>query len=115
MRYLAATLFACLLFASTARAQPLGECEKAARQGGPCGCWAAHHFGLPRMFRRLNLWLANQWLAFPHVAPAPGTAAVWPGRHVAPVVAVDGDKVEVNDSWGQHWVRKRGLVFVRPG
>jgi len=91
------------------------QCRIAAGEGGPCGCWAAEHFGLPRMLGHLNLWLANAWLAFPHVEAAPGTAAVWPGRHVAPVLAVAADKVMVADSWATHWVKRRGLVFVRPG
>lgn len=90
------------------------QCRIAAAKGGPCGCWAAEHFGLPRMMGRLNLWLANSWLAFPHVPAAPGTAAVWPGRHVAPVVAVEADKAMVADSWATHWVSRRGLVFVDP-
>ena len=98
----------------------LGECAQAARQGGPCGCVAARHFGLPRMLKvgnaTFNLWLADQWLAaFARVSQAPGTAAVWPHRHVAAVVDTAADKVLVADSWATHWVNKRGLIFVMPG
>jgi hypothetical protein len=51
---------------------------------------------------------------FPRVAPAPGTVAIWPGRRVAPVIASDGDRVTVRDSWGTHSVSTKGLVFVDP-
>lgn len=93
------------------------ECRTAARQGGPCGCWATEHFGLPRMYHGHNLWLAKEWAAaFPHTSPAPGTAAVFGrGYHVAPVVAVNGDgTVTVADSWATHNVRISGLTFVNP-
>jgi hypothetical protein len=84
--------------------------------GGPCGCWAAHHLlGIDaHVWRGINLWLANDWLRFPHVEPAPGTAAVWPHRHVAPVVAVANGRVQVHDSWATHWVSTRKLTFVQP-
>lgn len=90
-----------------------GSCRTAARMGGPCGCWAAEHFfGSPVR----ELWLARNWLRFPHTSPAAGTAAVWPnGHHVAPVVAVNGDgTVTVADSWGTHPVRMARLTFVQP-
>jgi hypothetical protein len=91
------------------------ECQTARRLGGPCGCFASEHFGLPRGYHGMNLWLANDWLNFPHVSPAPGTAAVWPGRHVAPVVGVNGDgTVTVSDPIGTRRVRSTGLVFVAP-
>jgi hypothetical protein len=92
-------------------------CRVAASMGGPCGCWAAHILldRLDHVWRGINLWLANDWLRFPHVAPGPGTAAVWPGRHVAPVIAVNSDRtVTVRDSWAVHRVRVVGLVFVQP-
>jgi hypothetical protein len=94
-----------------------GPCRTAASMGGPCGCWAAYTLlgRLDHVWRGINLWLANDWLRFPHVAAAPGTAAVWPGRHVAPVVGVNGDgTVTVRDSWATHKVRMAGLVFVQP-
>ena len=95
-------------------------CRSAARQGGPCGCWAQEYFfhSASRLFNGANLWLAREWAhVFPHVAAAPGTAAVWPGgHHVAPVVGVNGDgTVTVADSWGTHAVRMARLTFVRPG
>ena len=63
-----------------------------------------------------NLWLARNWLRFPHTQAAAGTAAVWPNaHHVAPVVAVNGDgTVTVADSWATHSVRMAGLTFVNP-
>ena len=85
--------------------------------GGPCGCWASYVLlgRLDHVWRGINMWLANDWLRFPHVAAAPGTAAVWPHRHVAPVVAVNHDgTVTVHDSWATHRVRMAGLVFVQP-
>jgi len=66
------------------------------------------------VYHGINVWLANGWLAFRHVAPAPGMAAVWPGRHVAPIVAVDGNTVTVADYFGTRTVRMAGLVFVDP-
>jgi hypothetical protein len=87
-------------------------CRIARALGGPCGCFASEYF-FGRSVR--TLWLANAWLAFPHVAPAAGTAAVWPHRHVAPVIAANGDgTVTVRDSWAVHRVRAAGLVFVDP-
>jgi hypothetical protein len=45
-----------------------------------------------------------------------GAVAVWPGRHVAPVVANNGDgTITVAVSWAKHRVRVAGLVFVDPG
>jgi hypothetical protein len=94
------------------------SCRSAARQGGPCGCWAQEHFfgSAARIFHGMNLWLAREWLRFPHTSPAAGTAAVWPGgRHVAPVVGVNGDgTITVADSWGTHAVRMARLTFVNP-
>jgi hypothetical protein len=87
-------------------------CRIAASLGGPCGCFASEYF-FGHSVR--ELWLANAWLSFPHVEPAPGTAAVWPNRHVAPVIAANGDgTVTVRDSWAVHRVRVAGLVFVDP-
>jgi hypothetical protein len=95
-----------------------GPCRVAASEGGPCGCWAAYTLlgVLDHVWHHVNVWLANDWLKFPHVAAAPGTAAVWPGRHVAPVIAVHNDgTVTVKDSWNfHHRVRMAGLVFVQP-
>jgi hypothetical protein len=93
-------------------------CRQAARMGGPCGCWAEEHFfgRSDHVLNGMNLWLADEWRrVFPHVRPAAGTAAIWPGRHVAPVVAYNGGStVTVADSWGTHDVSIRGLVFVDP-
>lgn len=95
-------------------------CSSAARQGGPCGCWAQEYFfhSSARIYGGHNLWLAREWArAFPHVVvPVAGNAAVWPGgHHVAPVIANNGDgTVTVHDSWGDHAVRTAGLTFVSP-
>lgn len=87
-------------------------CQTARALGGPCGCFASEYF-FGHSVR--ELWLANAWLSFPHVAPAPGTAAVWPNRHVAPVIAANTDgTVTVRDSWADRRVRVAGLVFVDP-
>jgi len=62
-----------------------------------------------------ELWLANNWLRFPRTSPAAGTATVWPGRHVAPVIANNGDgTITVADSWATHRVRIAHLIFVDP-
>jgi hypothetical protein len=97
-------------------------CRVAASMGGPCGCWAAHILldRVDHVWRGINLWLANDWLRFPHVAAAPGTAAVWPRRHVAPVVAVHNDRtgrpvaITTRESWGMRRVSLAGLVIVQP-
>jgi hypothetical protein len=98
-----------------------GACRLAARQGGPCGCHAEEYFfgrsdhQIEVGGRMVNLWIADTWRhVFAHVPPAPGTAAVWPGRHVAPVIAVSARTVTVKDSWATHEVSKVGLVFVDP-
>ena len=103
--------------ARTSGAALPAPCRVAASMGGPCGCWAGYILlgRLDHVWRGINLWLANDWLRFPHVAAAPGTAAVWPHRHVAPVLAVHNDgTVTVRDSWAVHRVRVAGLVFVQP-
>lgn len=91
-------------------------CREARREGGPCGCHTAETLlgTSQHVYHGINVWLANGWLAFRHVAPAPGMAAVWPGRHVAPIVAVDGNTVTVADYFGTRTVRMAGLVFVDP-
>jgi hypothetical protein len=99
-----------------------GPCRVAASMGGPCGCWAAHVLldRLDHVWRGVNLWLADDWLKFPRTAPAPGTAVVWPHRHVAPVIAVHNDRtgkpvaVTVRVSWAVHRVSLAGLVVVQP-
>ncbi len=94
-------------------------CHEAAREGGPCGCWAENYFfhTTQHVLHGWNAWLADAWLPphFPRTEPAPGTAAIWPHHHVAPVIAVAGPgRIIVHDSWGDHEVRTAGLVFVRP-
>ena len=89
-------------------------CRAAAAAGGPCGCFASEQ--LLGTNARRNLWGVDAWLrAFPRAAPGPGTAAIWPHRHVAPVVSEPhGGMITVHDSWGTHDVRMAGLIFVRP-
>jgi hypothetical protein len=87
------------------------ECHIALSLGGPCGCWASEHF-FGHSDR--NLWLADAWLKFPRTSPRAGVAAVWPGRHVAPVVEARDGRVLVADSWATHWVDDHNLVFVDP-
>jgi hypothetical protein len=99
-----------------------GPCQVAASMGGPCGCWAEYVLlgRLDHVWRGINMWLANDWLRFPRAEPSPGTAVVWPGRHVAPVVAVHNDRtgravaVTTRESWGTRRVSLSGLVTVQP-
>ena len=108
--------------ASRTRETLPGPCHTAAAMGGPCGCWAAWTLlgRLDQVWHGINLWAANDWLRFPHVAAAPGTAVVWPNRHVAPVLRVHNDRtgrpieVTTRESWGQRRVRLTGLVVVDP-
>jgi hypothetical protein len=89
------------------------ECRIARSLGGPCGCYASEVvFG----HSVRNLWLADAWLKFPRTSPHAGAVAVWPGRHVARVLAANHNgTVTVDDSWATHRVRMAGLVFVDPG
>ena len=99
-----------------------GPCYTAAAMGGPCGCWAEFVLlgRLDHVWHGINWWLANDWLRLPRTAPAAGTAAVWPGRHVAPVIAVHNDKtgraiaITTRESWGMRRVSLSGLVIVQP-
>ena len=116
MRAILAALIVCLsLNAASAgqRGNLPAPCRQAARLGGPCGCWASIHF-FGHSVR--ELWPVSAWLSlFPRTAPRPGVAAIWAGRHVAPVVAASGDgTVTAADSWGTHRVSTRGLIFVDP-
>ena len=96
----------------------------AAAQGGPCGCWAEWKL-LGRVEHVLrdargtwNPWLADDWRRhFPRSSPELATAAVWPGRHVAPIKpgTYRAGSVVVLDSWGEHRVRTAGLVLVNTG
>jgi hypothetical protein len=96
-----------------------GPCRVAASMGGPCGCWADHVLGvsgsLSHVWKGINLWLANDWRRFPHVAPEQANAAVWPGRHFAPIIpgTYHDGTVVVRDSWMTHRIRVAGLVLVR--
>ena len=115
MRALLAALIICLSLNAASAGQSgnlPAPCRQAARLGGPCGCWASIHF-FGHSVR--ELWPVSAWLLFPRTSPRPGVAAIWPGRHVAPVIADNGDgTVTVADSWATHAVRARGLIFVDP-
>jgi hypothetical protein len=92
-------------------------CRQAARMGGPCGCHTAETLlgTSEHVYHGINVWLADGWLAFRRVShPEPGDAAIWVHRHVAPIVAVDGNTVTVADYFGTRTVRMAGLVFVDP-
>jgi hypothetical protein len=89
-----------------------GPCRIAQSLGGPCGCFASELlFG----HSVSGLWPVSSWLRFPRTTPHRGAAAIWPGRHVAVVIAANGDgTVIVHDSWATHRVSIRGLIFVEP-
>jgi hypothetical protein len=92
-------------------------CREARREGGPCGCNTGERLlnTSAHIYHGINIWLADGWLAFRRTAAAPGMAAIWPHRHVAPIVAVNGDgTITVADYFGEHRVRMAGLVFVDP-
>lgn len=100
-----------------------GPCYTAARMGGPCGCfaeWLTFHV-TNHVWRGKNLWLADEWRrVFPRAEPAPGLAAVWPGRHVAVIAAVHTDRsgkpvsITTRESWGLIRRSLAGLVIVDP-
>jgi hypothetical protein len=93
---------------------PPSNCAIAAAQGGPCGCVVANMLGLPRDYRGLNLWLADDWeRAGPRTAPHVGAVAIWPGRHVELVSAVDADgSISTRGSVGFLHINPTHLVFI---
>jgi hypothetical protein len=122
---------ACLVLTVTAGEALPAPCYAALSHGSygrltPCGCWTQGYvFGRYDRWmvvagKRVNLWIADNWAhVFPRTRAHRGAVAVWPGRHVAPVVGdpeiVRGvEYVEVADSWRTHRVRTAGLIFVDP-
>lgn len=103
--------FVVSLFGATTANAYSAPCRQAARLGGPCGCYSSEFF-FGRSIR--SLWAVRAWYRFPRSRPGPGTAAIWPGRHVAPVLSYDGRMVTIRDAWRVHQVRASRLVFVRP-
>ena len=93
------------------------HCYAAARQGGPCGCFAEWLLTghTEHVLNGVNMWLASAWLAFQRVPAGPGTAAVMRG-HVVAILADNGDgTVRAHDSWGIHNMSKRRVIaFVDP-
>lgn len=85
-------------------------CAKYGRR--QCGCTASMivfgHIldGLPAV---------SSWFRFPRTSPAVGVAAIWPGRHVEIVSAVNGDgTVDTQGSVGWRHVATSRLIFVDP-
>jgi hypothetical protein len=93
---------------------PPGNCAIATAQGGPCGCVVANMLGLPRDYKGLNLWLADDWQqAGPRTAPHVGAVAIWPRRHVELVSAVDADgSISTRGSVGFSHINPTHLVFI---
>jgi hypothetical protein len=93
---------------------PPGNCVLAAAQGGPCGCVVANMLGLPRDYKDLNLWLADDWQhAGPRTVPHLGAVAIWPGRHVELVSAVNPDgSISTRGSVGFSHIDPSHLVFI---
>lgn len=91
-----------------------------------CGCGVAYKvYGTARRFvtyngRRLNLYVAGDWLAFPRAAPAAGT--VMANRsHVRYIISSNGDGTALvydPNSGGRktriHTVSLRGYTVVQP-
>lgn len=78
-----------------------------------CGCGVADRvFGRPVR----DLWLAANWLRFPHKATAaPGMVAVFGRHHVAYIEAVNGDGTAVvyDPNSGGHLTRVHNVSIVR--
>lgn len=93
-------------------------CAQAIMIGKGCGCRAAAFFGIPLdrlgIYRGMNLKRADEWAGFLQVAPAPHTAAIWPGRHVAAVIAVDYVKRTFDTADGMRSIPIAGHRFVDP-
>jgi hypothetical protein len=57
----------------------------------------------------------SEWLRFPRTSPHEGAGAIWPGRHVEIVSAVNGDgTVDTRGSVGWRHVSVSRLIFVEP-
>jgi hypothetical protein len=109
MRIIVAFLLVCCS-ASVAFALS-SECWRARSLGGPCGCVASEHiFG----HSVRELWKASSWYRFPRTSPHPGAAALWGGRHVEAVVAVNGGTVTTDGPYGLRHTPIGRLVFVDP-
>lgn len=111
---LAAAIFCVLFGVAPAQARSShytglsGPCQQAAHLGGPCGCVASEKiFG----HSVRGLWSVAAWSQFPRTSPAPGMAAIWPGRHVEIVTVVNNGTVITSS--GRHTSVAR-LVFVDP-
>ena len=77
-----------------------------------CGCTAS-----VILFGRVlpGLPAVSEWLRFPRTSPHENAAAIWPGRHVEIVSAVNGDgTVDTKGSVGWRHVSVARLIFVEP-
>jgi hypothetical protein len=70
--------------------------------------------GLPRDYKGLNLWLADDWeRAGPRTAPHVGAVVIWPRRHVELVSAVDADgSISTRGAVGFSHINPAHLVFI---
>lgn len=79
-----------------------------------CGSTQAAYFGLPRMYRGFNLWLARDWpRAFPRTRAHAGAVGYQPGhvfRYIRP--GSRPGRAIVSDDKGTYERNIRGAIFV---
>ena len=78
-----------------------------------CGSTQAHDFGLPRIYKGFNLWLASEWArAFPHTAFHVGAVGVKPGHVLRVVGGSDCAAATVHDDHGTYNRNVCRMTFV---
>jgi hypothetical protein len=98
-----------------------GRTHYAKRGGGSCdgihrcrcGSTQASHFGLPRMYKGFNLWLAAEWgRAFPRTSFGIGVVGVKPHHVLRVVGGSDCHSATVSDDAGTRQRNVCGMTFV---
>ena len=108
---LACCLILLLTGAAEARQRHHGSCDGVHRCR--CGSTQASHFGLPRIYKGFNLWLASEWArAFPHTSFHVGAVGVRPGHVLRVVGGSDCRSATVADDAGTYQRNVCRMTFV---
>ena len=109
--FLACCLILMLTGAAEARHRHSGSCDGIHRCR--CGSTQASHFGLPRIYKGFNLWLASEWArAFPHTSFHVGAVGVRPGHVLRVVGGSDCRSATVADDAGTYQRNVCRMTFV---
>lgn len=80
-----------------------------------CGSTQAAFFGLPRMYRGFNLWLASDWpRAFRRTTAHSGAVGYQPGHVFRYDHATTPGRAVVHDDAGTYERNVRGAIYVDP-